>query len=822
MTLRLLLISALLLGIPVDGLSTNPVRFNHLSQATDNTTVQIIRDIAQDSKGFIWIVTAHQGLFKYDGYKLTSVSIFNDSKRLLINSLVIDDRDVLWIGTEQNGLVRYDGGDISVFRSVSTADAQISSDHVQSLFVDDADLLWVATDIGIDRVDLASQNIQQVASIKESIDVKDLYMINKRLLIGSTIGLFELDPNTQAIIRSEVPTEMNNVAINAFHVDEKQQLWMGTNRGLFVKKSYSSNIKAFEPQIISGRVFAIESEGDTLWVGTLFDGLYKVHKNSSDIENFRYAATIVDGISDNSILSLMVDDMGILWVGTFNDGVNYIDSKTSHFGLQNDSPASLYCSQTKVFYHFYQNPSGLLWVASEKGLIKFHQLQKSCDLIGLTGNESSSFSHELIYHVIPDGDFGLWVSTARGLNHLTTQTGKINQLLGAVPATNTFFTVQESPTSLLLGTNQGLYRYYPSSLYSEPVSELYPPASPLNLYHYAITANKQYIFATDQGVYQLNGAGQLEPHAAIQSQLPATEIMSLHVDEQGHIWVGTFLFGLYQFNQAGHLLTVYGQDHGMSKDMSINSILSDDNDHLWLGTDKGLVRLNKSQKKAHVFRRSDGLQSDTFIKISAYKSDTGQLYFGGRGGFNAFDPDTIEFNHSPPNIVITQFNHFGEQVEPHDDSPQFSLAKPINEMDSLVLTHKDYVIGFEFAALDYADPSRNQYAYTMAGLDPDWIYTSANDRRVNYTNLAPGNYTFKVKGANKDGVWSSQPKSIEILVLSPPWLRWWAISVYVAVIFGLISWYFRKKQRRNVMMTQLLREEVAKKNRRVAATKKES
>ena len=142
-----------------------------------------------------------------------------------------------------------------------------------------------------------------------------------------------------------------------------------------------------------------------------------------------------------------------------------------------------------------------------------------------------------------------------------------------------------------------------------------------------------------------------------------------------------------------------------------------------------LISLNTSNYTAHTFYKSDGLQSNYFNTNSAYKADDGKLYFGGRNGYNAFYPEDIKLNTTPPKIVLTDFTRFGKSLEVGVKKNGFVLEKHIDEIEELTLGHKDYVVGFEFAALDFADSTRNKYAYKLDGFDPDWTYVNADDRK---------------------------------------------------------------------------------------------
>jgi signal transduction histidine kinase/DNA-binding NarL/FixJ family response regulator len=408
------------------------------------------------------------------------------------------------------------------------------------------------------------------------------------------------------------------------------------------------------------------------------------------------------------------------------------------------------------------------------------------------------------------------VPTVRGLNLFNKSNGQINQLDSSTPRTRTYFAKNHDRNHVLLGTNRGLYKYSINKKASVELKPINDEEQKLDFVGYDTLnknkTNESIILFGQSGIFNLDQDEKLKHNSRIQQQLPTKDIRSIHVDKN-RLFIGTSKYGLYQFNLDYELITRYTNKHGIPIDSTINSIEQDDNGYLWLGSDIGLIRLNITTKQSHTFYESDGLQSNYFQKSSSLKTKSGQLIFGGRNGFNAFYPKKIKINQKPPKIVLTNFLRFGQSVEPAKDYDGFKLNNDINEIDELVLSHKDYVIGFEFAALDYAAVNRNKYAFKMEGLDPNWNYVDAYNRSISYSNLKPGDYVFRVKGANKDGVWNEKGKNLRIKVLPAPWLSWRAWLAYILLSLLALWWYVRSKTRANEKITKLLRVEVEKKTK---------
>lgn len=214
---------------------------------------------------------------------------------------------------------------------------------------------------------------------------------------------------------------------------------------------------------------------------------------------------------------------------------------------------------------------------------------------------------------------------------------------------------------------------------------------------------------------------------------------------------------------------------------------SDATGRLWVATPRGLFRIDPVTRDVTSFRTSDGLQSDDFVGNSFDQSASGWIYLGGRRGFNVFDPLSIVLDPKPPQVSLTSFLHFNEALSPGEEHRGFTLSAPIEQLDRLLLTHRDDVVGFEFAALHFSDPARNRFAYKLHGFDSGWTETSARNPRATYTNLDPGSYVFQVRASNPHGVWNEEGRRIAVEVLPAPWVTWWAYAVYALLSVSALT-----------------------------------
>ena len=299
------------------------------------------------------------------------------------------------------------------------------------------------------------------------------------------------------------------------------------------------------------------------------------------------------------------------------------------------------------------------------------------------------------------------------------------------------------------------------------------------------------------------------------SSLSSNYISSLYEDNSGNFWVGTAGGGLNKFDRESEVCIRFNVEDGLSDNL-ISGILEDSEGNLWLSTGNGLSKFNPKTKTFNNYTTKDKLQSNWFQGgIAYFKNKNGEMFFGGNNGFNSFYPDSIKENVRIPSVVITDSRLFNNSISIGLDTTtnRTILSKSITETNEIELTYKDYIISFEFAALDFHTPEKNKYAYIMEGFDKGWTYTDASRRFATYTNLDPGEYVFKVRGSNNDGIWNEAGTSIKLVITPPWWSTWWAYTLYILFGLGLLYSLRRYELNRTLLKNQVKLDEVKLKER---------
>lgn len=302
-------------------------------------------------------------------------------------------------------------------------------------------------------------------------------------------------------------------------------------------------------------------------------------------------------------------------------------------------------------------------------------------------------------------------------------------------------------------------------------------------------------FATlGKGVYRFDPHTQKWKNYEVADQhaisLPSNQVNCISFDDSGTMWVGT-----------SNGLCIYDKVKDQFREVSIDipsrvicSIVPVGG-HLWLTTAKGLVRYDVQHKSSQIFTQSDGLVSDQFIASSAFKSSDGTVYVGTAKGFNSFVPNRLKQNHHVPQVAITSFEIFSKEVAVSKDGP---LRKAVNLTDEIHLGYKDNVFSIGFVALSYVTPEKNKYAYMLEGFDKVWNVVS--EHKATYTNLPAGEYIFKVKAANKDGVWNEHGTQVRIVIHPPFWQTNFFKFIYLVLFLALVLLIIRVVKNRTVRL----------------------
>lgn len=805
----------------------NPsIRFERIS-IEQGLSQNSVNTILQDSQGFLWFGT-EDGLNRYDGYTFTIYRPDMDNPSAIsdrwITDMAEDQNGILWIATRQGGLNRFDprSGLFTVYRHDPAQGSSLSDNRVRTLLFDSRDILWVGTEGGLDRFEPATETFTHLTAANglTSNLIKTFYEDAHGILwIGTTEGLNRYDLTSAAIevfkYNSDNPSSLSNNRINAIQEDAEGNLWIGTTDGLTRMDRFTHEFKIYKHDdqapysLSSNNVLSLYLDHNGgLWIGTN-DGLDFFNARIDRFVHYRNQPANPNSLSNNGILSIYEDNSGVLWVGTYGGGLNKYNRQQDRFTYyrhNSDDPDGL---SGNMIFPIHADFRGMIWIGTYgDGLNRFNPITTQFKQYHHDPENPNSLSSDEVYSIVTDSNGYVWVGTSRALDRLDPTTGKFKHYypsskdevsLSGLPV---YVLYEDSHGMLWAGTSKGIDQFEPQT---ETFIHYAPnPADAINqVISIAEDANNHLWIGTfGGGLHRFNEKGEgfisyfNDPKNP--DSLSNNSVLSILQDRRGNLWIGTGGGGLDRYDPARGIFLHYTEKNGLPNNV-IYGILEDDASDLWMSTNNGLARFNPRTEAFHAYSASDGLQSNEF-NMSAYAlSPRGEMYFGGINGINSFNPLKITDSAYVPSVTLTSIMHEGQPIKT-DQQVQFTrditLAWPQNEFE------------FEFAALAYGQPSRNQHAYMLEGFDRDWNYIGTR-RNGRYTNLPGGSYTLLLNGSNSDGVWSEAPVRIRVTVIPPVWETLWfrllAILVLVTVIAGGTRLRLGAVQRRNRELADLVR-----------------
>ncbi len=816
-----------------------PMRFERLS-IENGLSQNTVTCMAQDAVGFLWLGT-QDGLNRYDGYEFRVYRKNAENPASLpqdwILSLASDPTGDLWVGTEGGGFARWRRASDSFVRYQAYPDepGRLAGDRVLVITRDHHGFVWLGTfESGLDRFDPRTETFRH----------------------------FEYDPQD--------PTSLSDDRIGAIYEDRDENLWIGTKGGLNLLQTDGSFLRFLnDPQdptsLSDDRVRAIiEDRAGDLWIGT-FAGLNRFDAATGTFIRYLHQPSDGTTLSHDYVRSLFEDRDGRLWVGT-DSGLNLRRSADDSFVRYRHDPADGHSLGSDSIVAIFQDRSDLLFLSTagagfchwDPATWKFSHFREDGSGSGRSNNvfaisedrtggvwlgtfggglerfdrgtgervryahdtaDSRSLSDDRITTLLHDRQGTLWIGTLEGgLNQFTAETGTFERFQHdpsreeSLSADAVASLHQDRHDRLWIGTyNGGLNLYLGDSEFQHFRHDSTNPRSLSNdrVVSMADGEDGDLWIATDGGglnYFQNHDATflHLRHHSNDATSLSDDELIGVHKDPAGRLWATTKTGGLDLMRGFdSETATATFENVSLKEGLAIGivwGIESDDEGFLWLSTSSGLIRFDPEQKSFKEYSAVDGLQSDEFNMGAHFKSSSGELYFAGVNGFNVFHPDRIRENRSIPPIMMTSFSKLGKLA---------AFDRPIFDVDRIGLEYEDYLISFEFAALDYHAPARNRYRYRLEGFQDDWI-DLANRRRVDFTNLDPGSYRLRVQGTNSDGAWNRDGLTVELFVRPPWWQTWWfklaALLTGTSLVLAAYRYRVRNIRKLNEQLRSLVDE----------------
>lgn len=829
------IICTLLLLFCLSGSAQHPdLRFTHLT--TDHGLSQSnITSVLQDDKGFLWFGTFN-GLNKFDGYDFEVFNyVHNDPQSIshnYISALFQGQSGNLWVGTS-DGLNSYDyeSNSFTSYKHQPDNPNSLADNQIEAILEDSRGRLWVGTrSNGLDLFDPQTGNFRHHLH-----NEADSHSLSSNRIVelfedgrgniwiahqGGSIDILSADEETsrQFSVHRE---KISDFPITAIVETADAHVWIATQGdGLYRMKFVAESLRKIahyshsasrSSSISSDIVLSLMLENNNkLWIGTEDDGINILDISLNEFSFVRNDPLNQSSLNHNSVWQIYQDRAGNIWIGTYAYGINLLSGNKSfiyHYSSNGGSKQSLSHNMVNAFW---ENDDGNMWIATDGGGLNFFDRRKNT--FTHFNSQNTNIDTDVIVSLFEDSRGRLWVGTwTNGLYLFNRERRRFtrytmerhglgsNRILHILEDKDgglwlstfyggvTYFNPDEGTVSVYNSENSGLSDNYTRVVYQDLQGDLWIGTdSGLDFFD----ASRNHFVNYKHEISDTNSISKGFVHSIFQTA-------------DATIWLGT-TGGLNKFDPEKNHFIHYNKAKGLP-DNEVKCIIEDNNGNFWLSTNKGISCFDRVNGIFKNYDVSDGLQGNEFNARSGWKTKSGEIVFGGNNGFDIFQPAALRNNDVVPPVLLTGFKVFNKTVAIGADDGL--LAKHINETDKITLSYWQTVFSINFVALNYVSPEKNQYAYMLEGFDSDWNYV-AEERSASYTNLDAGDYVFRVKASNNDGIWNEAGRAIAITIEPPFWQTWWAYLLMATLIITaaafIINHFVGRQQLRNALKIEHL------------------
>jgi signal transduction histidine kinase/ligand-binding sensor domain-containing protein len=796
---------------------------------------------------------------------------FSQLTSLNVNCMEQDQNGYIWIGT-RDGLNRFDGYSINAYRSFNgPSEVGLIGNQVDYLVVDHQNRIWVSTPYGISVYNPQKDYFEVVASELSPKDLHNVYLAfmeldeQGNLFVGVEETIYRFD-NSLEVFVPIITSPFGD--LTKMFIDKDGGWWLGHVEGGGVvyyadikdTLNYTRYADQFELEESDFKVMDIESADGYIWIALEDSGLARLDATTGEIE------ILYSGTGDRFFFELYKDRNNHLWTCDYS-GLKHYNSASGQFfaykhnpfeinsispnlsGVFQDKQGNFYTfhngegvhiSSVRRGFQLYNSSDHHYWHVTNQNISAVHEDSKGHLWLGSFNGGIDVFNWDegrIVHHPSRDSDVPeslgrgsvlalyrdsreqMWVGTHSGGLHLYNDSTGAYKSWRKSPDKNSIShndlrsITEDAFGNLWLGLHGGGVDYFDTA--TERFTNYNVDNSGLSSdwVHDVLLDSKERLWVgTAYGLNRLNKeTGRFEQYMAqpgVKGALLGYQIICFLEDSQQRLWLGTNN-GLYTFIEStGTFLR-----HDLEADNHfVASIEEDQNGHIWFSTMGGLYRLETNSGNLFHFDEEDGLQGMGFNFRASYSNSQDIVLFAGSRGVNSFNPDDLAFNSEPPEVRFTRFRLFNEAILNYGEGSV--LKSELNTLDKITLNYDQNFFSFDFVALNFVNPIKNQYACYMEGFDDDWIYLG-NNQSASYTNLDPGLYTFRVKAANNDGVWNEEGISVNIRILPPWWLRKWFVVVMGLVFLFLVYAVFRIRTARLRKQKRILLSQVANQTARL-------
>lgn len=753
----------------------------------------------------------------------------------------------MWFATGY-GLNRYNGAKFIVYKNNSKDPHSIFENHIRSLYIDSKQKLWIGTQRGLCFYDDEQDQFinfpySENGSTLNVLDIVE-YAPNQYIL-GTSLGLYSFN-TTSGYKRLSCPEHSGITVVRLFN----ERILIGTDVGLYAYYPQSNTYEIIDKYLANKIIMAVlphNKQPNKIWVGTEGDGLILYDISTKTYVEYKNVPTPQNSISSNFIRSLEYDSEGCLWIGTFM-GLNVTcDDYTFHrYYSKQQNPQTI--SQNSI-RSICRDTQGGMWFGAYFGGVNYHH-KKLNRFINYTQTADNSLGDNIVSAMFADKDGKIWIGTnENGLDCFDKKSNTFKHYKHdpkqqySIPGNNVKAILKHSDHVFFIGLHSaGLCLFDTSSEKFTNVNFTHPNGYNNSVYALEKGENNQLYIGTLDGLFQFDiTTGQSRQIKTDQNgkKLPNIGIFALLKDKKGNIWIGTDN-GMNRYNEQTKLfeieqspiikdrsyccfyedsigriwigtrsgLLLYNYSSNLFIDLadSINfpdiviyGIQEDKFGHLWISSSNGLICFDPNQNKWITYTEADGIACNHFSFYSYCKTKDEEFYFGSIKGITSFRPEEIYLNHYTPKPIVEDLTLFNKKVKVGDKTKL--LSRSISYTKNIKLSPYQSTFGFVFSVPNYLSVQNNIFAYMLDGYDCEWRYTT--NGAVEYSNLKPGKYKFRLKAGNNSRIYGEEISPIEIIVQPFWWQTWWAYISYTVVILSLIITVMKHYMKRKMLKHEL-------------------
>ncbi|WP_396185825.1 two-component regulator propeller domain-containing protein [Flavobacterium sp.] len=786
---------------PIYGQS--PSIFKKIDQANGLSNDRV-SSIVKEKNGFVWIGTDN-GLNRYDGNK---IKIYNKQNSAIssndISDLLIDRKGKIWIATFGGGLNLYNpSNDTFITYKNSTNDpTSIPTNEINTVFEDSKGVIWLGTKNGISFFNNKQQTFKTYKFESKNIhsishnDVKSIYEdLDKNLWIGTFGGgLNKFNPRTEKFDRIKSSSAISPDYIHSLCGINKNEILIGTSgKGLltFDRSNLSFQKKSYGINKIINIVRRIKRDRNgALWIGTDGVGVFKIKNiNSSNplVTIFSNDSQAETSISSNAIYAVMEDENSNIWLGTAWNGVDVLSLNKDYTFLPSSNKGESPISVLSI----YKNKEALFMGLDGKGLTVLPEKTKVAK--HYNSSNKNSIGDDYIQYINEVRNGTLWIGTfVNGLVNFNYKTGSFTQFKQKIgdPKSLSYndvrYIVEDEKNNIWVATWGGGLNYYnvitkefksfkekkgvKNAISSDNVISLQKDGNSIWLATFGGGIN---LFDTKTNQFKVYKSKEGNPNS-----ISSDYFYSILKDSKGNIWMGSAGEGINLLDTKTQKINRF-DNYKNVRYQTVTAIIEDNKGLIWFSTKQGIFNYDYATK---VFKSFSNLKEDYHIN-SCFKDEKGMLYFGCSKGVIKFNPETIKVKNVTPEVKFTSFKLFNKEVAIGEEQ---ILKNDISFSKNITLKHDQDVITFEFAAMLFPSSAGCEYQIKMDNFDKNWR-SIGKEGSATYTNLSPGEYVFKVRSRELGSEWAEQYSSLNIKILKPFWLEWWAFLIYA--LFAIFTLY---------------------------------